>query len=138
MTDRAPRLRLATDIDLNKARKDCDGCQGTGVKERKTIENPEQPGNKVEVPVICKCVTRGGGVKKDMLDEMLLKMDSGDFPAHMAQDIMGLPMEPRLQAIRQLEADVANPKKPKKTRVVTEHALQLIKQAMKEASYGDA
>ena len=108
----------------------------------RTIEDPENKNNEVKVPVICRCVTRRGGVEEDQLDKLLKQMkkdmDGGDFPAHMAADIMKLPMEPRLKAITMLEADVLNKEKPKKTREVTALALQLIKQSMKETSHGDA
>lgn len=142
MVERAPRLRLATDVDLSKAKPSCKRCNGTGRRGLRTIEDPENKGKEVKIPVICRCVTRRGGIKEDQLDGLLKKMkkemDSGDFPAHMAKDIMSLPMEPRLKAISMLEADVKNKDKPKKTREVTAHALKLIKQEMKETSYGDA
>jgi hypothetical protein len=139
---RAPRLRLATDIDMSKAKKSCKGCYGTGRKGWRTIDNPEDPGKKVKVPVICKCVTRNGGVKKDMLDElaeeMVTQMEEGVFAETLARDIMGLPIVERVKAIEQLERDLDNPDKLEVAKEQTREALAIIKQKMKEETHGDA
>ena len=85
-----PRLRLTSTIDLSKAKPGCNRCHGNGVVGYKTI--PEQ---KEKVPVICRCVTRRGGVKEDALDriakQMFDQLETGQFGKPLAADIMGLP-----------------------------------------------
>ena len=57
------RVRLAEHIDLSKASPSCKRCYGTGVTGNKVV-------GEQRIPIICRCVVRGGGVKKDQLDRM--------------------------------------------------------------------
>ena len=59
-----PRVRLASDVDPSKADPDCEACGGEGVKGFEDIGGER-------VPVICRCVAAGGGVKPDKLDQMM-------------------------------------------------------------------
>jgi hypothetical protein len=142
MDKTAPRLRLAEDIDLSRAKPGCNRCHGTGRAGSRIIDNPEVDGERISVPVICRCVTRGGGVKKDQLDrlaaEIAEQLEDGTFAKTLANDIMGLPVENRLSAINQLEADAINKEKSAKSRVAINAALVRIKELMKEEAHGDA
>ncbi len=74
-----PRFRLSEDIDLSKADPNCKNCNGNGVKHWQIIE-----GDADNIPVICKCVARNGGVKRDQLDRILAgEMPSADQIAAM-------------------------------------------------------
>jgi len=141
-TNDAPRLRLATDIDLSRAKQSCTRCHGTGRRGYKTIQDPENPGDEIKVPIICRCVTRRGGVKKDMMDEILeqvqQQLEDGTFAQTVADDIAGLPVEHQQRAIEQLEKEADNEEKPAQVRMQLRAAVGLIRQREKEASHGDA
>ncbi len=138
----APRLRLATDIDFTKASENCDRCNGTGVVEHRTIDDPVNDGETIQVPVVCRCVTHGGGIKEDQLDVLIKKMvddmNSDGFATRLADDIMTLPMIQRLKAIGQLEASAKDKEKPEHTRMVSRVAMKIIRQRMREAANGNA
>jgi hypothetical protein len=63
----AVRVRLAKDVDLSKADPSCKRCLGTGSLGTKVI-----PGNRgcepTRIPLVCRCVARGGGVRPDRID----------------------------------------------------------------------
>lgn len=69
---RDPKTGRAT-IDLSKADPDCERCNGTGRLDDKLLDDPESDGGIMRVPVVCVCVHRGGGVKRDALDKLLDK-----------------------------------------------------------------
>ncbi len=141
-TNDAARLRLATDVDLSLAKPGCARCHGTGRCGYKTIEDPENPGEELKVPIVCRCVTRRGGVKKDMMDEILeqvqQQLDNGTFAQTMADDIDGLPVEHQQRAIEQLEREANNKEKPAQVRMQLRAAVGLIRQREKEAAHGHA
>lgn len=128
--ERPPRLRLRSDIDLTKADPECKGCKGTGIKGSRWIDDPENDGQKTEVPVICRCVIMAGGVQKDPLDEILEKtaqqLEDGTFARDLASDIMGLPETERGQAIMQLKRRAASSETEPKTREACFSALRLL------------
>lgn len=132
MEDKAPppRLRLASDVDLKMAKQGCNRCYGTGIVSYRDIDDPENEGGKISVPVVCRCVSRGGGVKKDQLDRILeesvRKIKDGTFARDMAADIMGLPEEHQGKAVMQLRRRAADPKTPPKTREACFETLRLI------------
>lgn len=139
-----PRLRLTSTIDLDKAKPGCKHCHGTGVRGHKTIDNPEDPGNDMRVPLICRCVTRRGGVAEDALDriakQMSEELEGGQFGQTMARDVMNLPGEDqRLQAIASLETFAMDRDKAAKARKAAVDALFIIREQMREESqHGDA
>ena len=89
--EKAPRIRLAEDIDLTKADKDCIKCKGCGISEYRKVkdEHIDQV-----VPVICACVTRNNGIKYDIIDEILIKayneIENGQFAENTSKDILSL------------------------------------------------
>ncbi len=62
------RVRLAEHIDLSKANKNCKRCDGTGVAGYEVTDQER-------IPRICRCVSKGGGVQRDRLDELLDKAE---------------------------------------------------------------
>jgi len=63
------RVRLASDIDLNRAKKSCKRCHGTGIVGERIVEEHR-------IPIICRCVVRRGGVKKDAWDKIQEKLEA--------------------------------------------------------------
>ncbi len=63
-----PRVRAFDDVDFSKARPNCKRCKGTGILHYQIV-----PGTDERIPVICKCLTRNGGLKKDQLDRILAR-----------------------------------------------------------------
>lgn len=124
---RAPRVRLAADVDLGRAKRNCRRCHGTGRVGWATIPMPDQPEGRARVPVICRCVTRANGVRRDMLDKILTEaaeqLDSGVFGARLAQDLAGLPPEARAQAVAALQRDALNENKDPRVRDAIREAL---------------
>lgn len=129
-TKNAPRLRLAGDIDFSKAKKACKGCGGTGIKEQREIPDPENDGQMLTVPVVCKCVSRRGGVKQDQLDRILevssAQLEDGTFARDMAKDIMSLPAEHQVNAVLQLKKRAADRNENQKVRDASFAALKLL------------
>lgn len=125
-----PRLRLASDIDLSLANPECENCNGTGVSGNRVIDDPEEKGKKITVPVICKCVSRAGGVRRDKLDEFIAQaagqLEDGTFARDMAKDIMGLPAEQQGRAILQLKQKAASRETDPNVRKATFAALRLL------------
>jgi len=66
-TLRLPRVRLAEDVDLSKAKPGCKSCHGTGIAGQRVFEDAS---GEVHVPIVCACVVRRGGVRRDALDRM--------------------------------------------------------------------
>jgi len=133
---RAPRVRLAVDVDLKKAKRGCKHCNGTGRSGFATIPMPDHPGGRARVPVICRCVTRRGGVRRDMLDRILTEaaeqLDSGAFGARLGQDIAGLPPEARAQAVASLRRDLMNKDKGPQVRAAIREALTTLGEELPE------
>ena len=107
----APRLRLRSKIDFTKASPSCDHCNGTGIVGHREVEDHE--GNAVRAPIVCRCVSRNGGVLPDKLDALLADMNKrladGSFGETLAADILQLPELGRAGAIRNVEAQIENP-----------------------------
>ena len=135
-TTRAPRVRLAADVDLTKAKRGCKHCHGTGRSGYATIPMPDQPEGRARVPVICRCVTRRNGVRRDMLDNILTEaaeqLESGAFGARLAQDIAGLPPDAKAQALASLRRDLVNKDKGPQVRAAIREALAALGEAVPE------
>jgi len=141
-TQETPRVRLLSDIDLAKAKPGCGRCNGTGKNGYRSIPNPENESETIRVPVICRCVTRRGGVAEDQLDKMAREvarqLESGIFAQSLAKDILALPEENLSAAIEMLNRDLADEKKSPEAKKAVREALDIIIQKRKEAAYGDA
>lgn len=131
--EQPPRLRLSKHIDLTKANPDCKRCHGKGVIGHKRLRLDEidgGDGSEERVPIICRCITRRGGVKEDALDQICRQMkkdiDDGVFPRNLANDIKNMDPENRANAIQQLVADLGDPRKSKEAKDATRAALEFI------------
>jgi len=130
--DSAPRLRLKKTIDFSKADPNCDNCHGTGVAR---TEKRDIPGEGViAVPVVCRCVSRNGGVRKDAFDQMLDKLSqevhSGAWARSFADDILRLPPHKRDEALEGIEAQAADESKAVEVRDALCEAIALIKKGI--------
>lgn len=59
-----PRVRLASDVDVSKADKNCERCSGSGFSGFEIAAGER-------IPIVCRCVSRGGGIKSDRLDKVM-------------------------------------------------------------------
>ena len=138
-----PRFRLAKEIDLSKAKRSCKRCSGSGVNEIRNIDDPDNKGKTMSVPVICRCVSRRGGVPEDQLDKMI-REDASEIGKEasakkLANDIFGLSHDAKINAIRQLENVANNKDKRAIDRELAMNALErVLHLTRKEARYGDA
>jgi len=55
-----PRMELSENVDLTKASPSCIRCHGTGIRGAQHVQTVE---GVERIPIICRCVTRNGGVK---------------------------------------------------------------------------
>jgi hypothetical protein len=130
----APRLRAAKDIDLTRAKPGCRHCNGTGTVGYRTVEMPDPEDANVKhlqrVKLVCRCVTRRGGVAEDMLDKMAREMsaalEDGSFARTLADDLRAMPEEARARAVVALSADVNNPDKTPAARAACAEVLRLL------------
>lgn len=74
------RIRFSTDpktgkaaIDLTRADPGCPRCGGSGRLADEVLEDPTR--GRVEIPVVCACVHRRGGVARDALDRMISRAE---------------------------------------------------------------
>ena len=129
--DQAPRLRLPKDIDFSKA-KHHNRCHGTGISGYRKIDNPEKPGESLKVPVVCRCVTRAGGVRRDAFDkmseELQRQISDGTYAQNLAMDIRRLPTEAMIMQIQSLKRTAADKKTDPVVCVQIEKALQILDQ----------
>lgn len=124
----APRLRLRTTIDFTKADANCTHCNGTGVAGHRAIEDHE--GNAVRAPIVCRCVSRNGGVTPDKLDALLADMSKrlsdGSFGETLAADILKVPEDQRDGAIRNVRAQIENPETTELVREALQRCLAIV------------
>jgi hypothetical protein len=127
----APRLRLKADIDFTKANPLCMKCRGTGMSGHKKIDNPESPSEKVDIPIICTCLTRSGGVKEDAMDRIMKEvdeqLDTGMFAGQLAKDIQNLPADARVKAINSLNEQLKDTKKEPRVLKAIQETLDILK-----------
>jgi len=127
-----PRLRTAGSVDLSKAKKDCRRCNGTGHAGYRTMDDPTAPGETMKVPIICRCVTRNGGVQKDVLDKLMeetqRQLESGTFATTLAKDIRRLPPKHRTRAIEALRRQAADDRKDPTARQAIQDALRALEE----------
>jgi|GEM_PF-3211793 hypothetical protein len=97
------RYRLATDVDLSKAKKNCKRCYGRGINgyTRRT-----EGGLEKLVPIVCRCVTRNGGVKENDVDRLMRQLS---VDAYMNKIRIMPPCADRDSAIQKLQFDAKRP-----------------------------
>jgi hypothetical protein len=106
MKDTQTRMRLSKDVDLSKADPNCLRCTGGIVRYEVASEQQMISGSPILIPVICQCVSKGGGVKADKYDKTLdsieERLNDGTFAEFAAKDILRLPTEQKESAIKNL------------------------------------
>jgi hypothetical protein len=111
---RPPRLRSADDIDLTRAKPSCRRCHGRGITGYRTVDN------EIKVAIVCRCVTRNGGVKPDALDGILKQIEQqladGTWGKVLASDIQKIPEPERTAAIARVQANYIDPETPENVR----------------------
>lgn len=126
-----PRVRLAKHIDLTKAKPGCKRCNGRGIRGYKTADLGDGEGEQ-QIPIICRCVSRAGGVEPDELDRILAEakesLDAGVFHEHLVEDIYRMPEEAQPRAVAGLMRGVVDKEKPKESREAISLALNLLGQ----------
>lgn len=125
-----PRVRLAKSIDLGMADPNCEGCDGGGIVGYRTADLGDGEGEQ-ELPVICKCVSRNGGVAPDELDRILAEaaqqIADGVFHEAMANDMKGMPYEVMTLVVASYARDLVNMEKSSETREAVDLVFELIK-----------
>jgi hypothetical protein len=128
----ANRFRLASSVDLSVA-KNHNRCRGTGIVGYKRTPDPAVPGSELLVPIVCRCVVRRGGVKKDMFDRLADKvakeMLDGTFVENLAADIKALPVDDRIKKVEELRTRISD----SNTQVAVAEALAKVLAKMEEA-----
>lgn len=52
-------------IEASEAKPGCRSCHGKGISGHRVLEDPT---GEVRVPIVCRCVVRGGGIREGALD----------------------------------------------------------------------
>jgi hypothetical protein len=101
--EKGKRYRLGTDIDYSKAKPGCKHCGGRGIAGYTRRAVPE---GVERVPIVCRCVSKRGGVKEDDFDRFMRQMST---EAYLNKIRIMPPCDEREKAIRTLEFDVQRP-----------------------------
>ena len=129
-----PRVRLAKHIDLTKAKSGCKRCTGDGIVGYRTADLGDGNGPQ-KIPVICRCVSRNGGVAPDEFDRIMAEasehLEEGVFHENMAADIEGLPAKDQPRTIAGLLKSGEDTRRSEASR----EAIQLTVQLMSTKEY---
>ena len=135
----APRVRLASTVDLSKANPGCDRCNGTGVVGKVRLALSDDGSDEILVPKICACVTINGGIAKDMLDRIqeqtAQQLANGEYAEQLANEVQALPIHRRASAISKLAEQLRNERTDPQVKAAIEAALELLS---KETHHGKA
>lgn len=107
MSEATPRLRQVEDVDFSLAKNSCKHCHGTGTSGYRSVT---VQGETARVRVVCRCVSRAGGVQLDAVDKLTMQiqkqLDDGVFGRALANDIQRLPEEHQARAIQNVRAQM--------------------------------
>jgi len=124
-----PRVRLAKSVDLSKAKDGCKRCNGRGITGYKTADLGDGDGEQ-KIPIICRCVSRNGGVKPDELDRILKEaekhMDEGLFHEHVVADFHAVPDEQKPRIVAAFYRDIVDQRKTRDSKEAIEKVLELL------------
>ncbi len=124
-----PRVRLSKDVDLSKAKSSCKRCHGNGIKGYKQTDLGDGKGVQ-GIPIICRCVSRAGGVKQDEFDRILneakQEIDGGVFHERMVGDINRMPPEHKPRAVAGLLCEAVSSEKTVESREAIQKTLDLL------------
>jgi hypothetical protein len=124
-----PRVRLAAHVDTSKAKTGCGHCHGRGVVGYKRADLGDGNGEQ-RIPVICRCVSKAGGVKPDELDRILAEtakqVEDGTFHEHLVADFHAMPDEVKPRVVAAFIRDVVDKRKSDPARDAVKKALELL------------
>jgi len=124
-----PRVRLASHIDTSKAKPGCGHCHGRGIVGYKRADLGDGNGEQ-RIPVICRCVSRAGGVKPDELDricaETAKQLEDGTFHEHLVADFHAMPDEAKPRVVAAFFRDVVDKRLSATARNAIQKALDLL------------
>jgi len=124
-----PRVRLAKHIDLTKAKPGCRKCNGRGITGYRRADLGDGEGER-QIPIICRCVTRGGGVAPDELDRVLAEakkyIDDGTFHEHVLADFHAAPDEQKPRIVAAFLRDQVDERKAPESKEAIEKVLDLM------------
>lgn len=139
MTEVPPRIRLAESVDLSKAKNHA-RCNGTGIVGYRYLPNPENKDEMIRVPVVCRCVARSGGVRRDefdrIADDVQQQLDDGTFGENLARDVARLPYQVRKRKIFELKQTVAKDGDPTVAFHISK-AIEILEQEEKNVVSGE-
>lgn len=143
MSEISGRFRLASDIDLSVADKDCKRCKGSGIVRYQVVSGSDIVSGKV--PVICRCVTRNGGVSKDLYDRWLEEqaaeqvVGETSFVNALYKDLMTMDSDERdrvfTRIVESLQKSSVDMEKTELYRSTVSRAIDRLKEMMED---GDA
>lgn len=109
-----PRVRLSSNIDLSKAKPGCNRCNGNGITGYKTADL-QDGGGEQKIPIVCRCVSRNGGVKTDELDRILKQagehIDEGVFHEHVVADFHATTEDQKPRIVAAFYRDIVDDRK---------------------------
>lgn len=124
-----PRVRLAKHIDLSKAKPGCKHCNGRGVTSYKTADLGDGSGPQ-KIPIICKCVSRGGGVEPDELDRILAEtakeVENGTFHEKLVADFHAMPDDVKPRVVAAFFRDTVDKRKSEASHDAIAKTLELL------------
>jgi len=125
-----PRVRLSKSIDLGKAKDGCKRCNGRGITGYKEADLGDGEGTQ-NIPIICRCVSRGGGVAPDELDRILAEakknIDDGVFHEHVVADFHATSDEQKPRIVAAFLRDVVDDRKDSVSKEAIGKVLELIR-----------
>ncbi len=124
-----PRIRLAKNIDLTKAKPGCKRCNGDGIRGYKTADLGDGKGD-TRIPIICRCVSRNGGVKPDELDRIMGEaakhIEDGVFHEHIVADFHATKDDQKPRLVAAFFCGAVDRRKDKTARDTMEKVIDLL------------
>lgn len=128
----APQLHSIDDVDLSLAKKSCGHCRGRGIAGWRTLADPADESKTLRVAIVCRCVTRNGGVKEDAMakaarniqDEIMTQ--PGVWGARLAADVQRISVDYRAQALAGLRERAATAEMPDPIRNELHQAIAIL------------
>ena len=90
----APRVELTENVDLSKAKSGCMRCHGTGIRGAEHVKTAT---GTERIPIICRCVSRNGGVKLRGAERITAEVAKRNAEAALDR-IAALPEDPEVKA----------------------------------------
>jgi hypothetical protein len=127
---RPERVRLASHIDMAKAKPWCRKCSGRGIVGYRTADLGDGEGEQ-KIPIICRCVSRAGGVQPDELDRILAEtakeVESGTFHEKFVADFHAIPDDGKPRVVAAFFRDLVDDRKAGASHDAVEKTVELLK-----------